>query len=504
MGLVRNQSIKNSVSFYIGMLIGAINTIFVYPYTFIDSPEHLGLLQIILAYSIVISAFTTLGAPKMFLRFFPAIKNKGQLYFLSFLTPFIGFLFSLIVYIFFKEKILAAINASQLLEDNFFYVILLIFFIGFYEILTSISRSFLNAATPVFINEVFLKLYSLSVLFLHWIGYIDFTVFLKIYVSGYILKFLILFLIQYSKQRISFSISFSSLNLREMFRYSFYVLIGSTAVMLVARVDMMILGSLLKGDYGLKQVAFYSIAFYIGNSIMVPAKSIIAISVPLIADAWEKNNLSKIQSIYYKSAINQLIVGSVFFLCIWINIDDIFNMLPKEYKAGKWVVFFIGIAQLFNISTGVNGAIITNSKYYRFDLYTSILLLVITVATNLFLIPENNPFSKFGVQGIIGASIATASSIFLFNIVRLFLIKIKMNMHPFSLKTIYAIFGFLLIYIFLDISFSLIPVFHLPFINIVFKSSIVLLISAIFVLYCNLSDDINKFVIDLRKRYFNL
>ena len=252
-----------------------------------------------------------------------------------------------------------------------------------------------------------------------------------------------------------------------MFRYSFYVLIGSTAVMLVARVDMMILGSLLKGDYGLKQVAFYSIAFYIGNSIMVPAKSIIAISVPLIADAWEKNNLSKIQSIYYKSAINQLIIGSVFFLCIWINIDDIFNMLPKEYKAGKWVVFFIGIAQLFNISTGVNGAIITNSKYYRFDLYTSILLLVITVATNLFLIPENNPFSKFGVQGIIGASIATASSIFLFNIVRLFLIKIKMNMHPFSLKTIYAIFGFLLIYIFLDISFSLIP-FSIYLLSILF------------------------------------
>ena len=79
MGLVRNQSIKNSVSFYIGMLIGAINTIFVYPYTFIDSPEHLGLLQIILAYSIVISAFTTLGAPKMFLRFFPAIKKIGNI-----------------------------------------------------------------------------------------------------------------------------------------------------------------------------------------------------------------------------------------------------------------------------------------------------------------------------------------------------------------------------------------------------------------------------------------
>ena len=85
MGLVRNQSIKNSVSFYIGMLIGAINTIFVYPYTFIDSPEHLGLLQIILAYSIVISAFTTLGAPKMFLRFFLQLKIRESYIFFHFL-----------------------------------------------------------------------------------------------------------------------------------------------------------------------------------------------------------------------------------------------------------------------------------------------------------------------------------------------------------------------------------------------------------------------------------
>ena len=47
MGIVRNQSIKNSISFYIGMAIGAINTVIIYPNVFKDNPEHFGLIQIV-------------------------------------------------------------------------------------------------------------------------------------------------------------------------------------------------------------------------------------------------------------------------------------------------------------------------------------------------------------------------------------------------------------------------------------------------------------------------
>ena len=129
---------------------------------------------------------------KTFVKFFPAIKEKGQLYFLSFITPLIGFVFGALSYLLFKQQILELLNASDLLKDNFFYIILLVFFIGFYDVLTAISRSFLSAATPIFINEVFLKLYSMSVLLLHWFGYVDFATFLKIYLFGYFLKFAIL------------------------------------------------------------------------------------------------------------------------------------------------------------------------------------------------------------------------------------------------------------------------------------------------------------------------
>ena len=124
MGIVRHQSIKNSISFYIGMAIGAINTVIIYPNVFNDRPEHFGLIQILVAYAIVVSTFTTLGIPKTFVRFFPVIKEKGQLYFLSLIIPLLGFILSLLVYFLFKEQIFELINASPLLRDNFFYIIL--------------------------------------------------------------------------------------------------------------------------------------------------------------------------------------------------------------------------------------------------------------------------------------------------------------------------------------------------------------------------------------------
>ena len=329
MGIVREQSVKNSISFYIGMVVGAINTVIIYPNVFKDNPEYFGLIQILLAYAIVISTFTTFGIPKIFLRFFPAIKDKGQLYFLSLITPIIGFLLATLIYVLFKEEIFYFLNATVLLKNNFFYIIFLVFFIGFYEVLTSISRSFLHSAIPVFLNEVFLKIYSMSTLLLHWFGFLDFSTFLKIYFLGYFLKFAIIFIIQFFNNQFSLSFTLKDLQLKRMLSYGLYVLIGGAAMIIVTRLDLMMIGSLLD----LQQVAFYTVAFFIGNAIMVPGKSIVAISTPLIAKAWENQDFSEIQNLYSKSSINQLIIGGIFFLCVWLNIDAVFDLLPEKFRA---------------------------------------------------------------------------------------------------------------------------------------------------------------------------
>ena len=318
MGLVRSQSLKNSLSFYIGMAIGAINTVIIYPNVFKDYPEHFGLIQILVAYAVIISAFSSLGIPKTFIRFFPAIKEKGQLYLLSFLTPLFGFLLFTIFYMLFKNDIMEFLKANELLKDNFYYVIILVFFISFYDVFTSISRSFLQATTPIFINEVFLKLYSLVVLLLHWFLYVDFTAFLQLYILGYVLKFIILFLIQVFNRQLMISFSLKNINFNKIISFGLYVLFSGASIILVTRLDMIMIGSLLD----LEQVAFYSVAFFIGNAIKVPGKSIASISIPLLAKAWENKDIKGIHMLYKKSSITQLIIAGFLFLCIWLNIDE--------------------------------------------------------------------------------------------------------------------------------------------------------------------------------------
>ena len=483
MGIVRNQSIKNSISFYIGMTIGAVNTVIIYPNVFKDFPEHFGLIQILVAWAIIVSTVTTLGIPKTFIRFFPEVKEKGQLYFLSLIIPLIGFILSVISYYLYNDEILEFLNASELLRENFFYIILLVFFIGFYDVLTSISRSFLSASTPIFINEVFLKVYSMCILLLHWYDILDFPTFLKIYLLGYFLKFLILFLIQWRNDRFSLNFSFNHLKLKEIFSFGVYVLVGGASVMIVTRIDMIMIQNLMD----LEHVAFYTVAFFIGNAIKVPGKSVASISIPLVAQAWKKQDLKKIQVLYTKSSVNQLIIGGFLFMCIWINIDEVFSLLPSKFQGGKWVVFYIGLAQLFSMVNGINGGIIVNSKYYRYDLYTNVILVILTIITNILLIP------KYGIDG---AAMATAISVFLFNLIRLVLIKVKMDMHPFSFRT------FKTIIILLSMIFALdfLPNTDYAFIDIIWKSFVIVLLFVPAVLYFDLSEDISDLIRDLRKK----
>ena len=484
MGVIRKQSIRNSIIFYIGMSIGAINTVLIYPNVFNDQPEHWGLIQLLVAYGLVLSTFTSFGIPKVLLKFFPTYRDKSKLLTYSMLIPTIGLFFVSLIYIFFKNEIFILLKMDPLLQKNFIYVFLLIFCISFYEIFSALSRSYLDAITPVVLNEFFLKTFTLVILLLHGFKFIEFSTFLILYVSGYLIKLFILFLINIKNKRISISTSLSDLNYRELFKFGLYVFAGGLSIMIVTRLDMLMIGYLLD----LEQVAFYTLAFYIGNAIAIPGRSVISISVPLISKAWENQDINEIDKIYSKSAINQLIVSGLLFLVVWLSIDEVLSLLPEKFSYGKWVVFYIGLAQLVNMSCGVNGAIIVNSKYFKYDLYTNLILLIITVILNFILIP---------IFGINGAAMATAFSIVFFNLIRLIIIYNKLQIQPFTKKTLITVFILLLVYL---ICFKLI--LGNVFLSIGLKT---ILSASIFIFICiraNLSDDINNLVNDLLLKYF--
>ena len=479
MGIVINQSIKNSLSFYFGMFLGAISTVFVYPNVFNDQPDHWGLIQLIVAYSFIISTFSNFGVPKTFIRFFPIIENKSKFYFFSFLLITIGYLLFLILALFFEDWFFKFISASPLLIDKFYLIYFMVLIISVYELFVSISRSNLNSTLPTFLNEAFLKSYSLIVLILHGLKILNFDQFLFFYVGGYLMKLIIIFISQYNTKSINLIFSLRGIKITELIQFGLFVIVGGASAMLVSRLDMVMIGKFM----GLKHVAFYSVAFYVGNAIRVPGRAVVAISAPIVSKAWKNNDLKLIKDIYYKSSINQLIIGGIFFVCVWLSVDDIFSLLPEKFSGGRLVVFFIGLSQLFNVAMGVNGAIILNSKYYRFDLYANLFLLAVTFLSNCLFIPDSSPLKELGIVGINGAAFATALSIFLFNFIKFVFIYVKVKLHPFDIKTLYSILLLLFVYYVVD---SLSLDFN-PYLNILLNSSISLIIFVPILLYTKLS-----------------
>ena len=479
MGIVINQSIKNSLSFYFGMFLGAISTVFVYPNVFNDQPDHWGLIQLIVAYSFIISTFSNFGVPKTFIRFFPIIENKSKFYFFSFLLITIGYLLFLILALFFEDWFFNFISASPLLIDKFYLIYFMVLIISVYELFVSISRSNLNSTLPTFLNEAFLKSYSLIVLILHGLKILNFDQFLFFYVGGYLMKLIIIFISQFNTKSINLIFSLRGIKITELIQFGLFVIVGGASAMLVSRLDMVMIGKFM----GLKHVAFYSVAFYVGNAIRVPGRAVVAISAPIVSKAWKNNDLKLIKDIYYKSSINQLIIGGIFFVCVWLSVDDIFSLLPEKFSGGRLVVFFIGLSQLFNVAMGVNGAIILNSKYYRFDLYANLFLLAVTFLSNYLFIPDSSPLKELGIVGINGAAFATALSIFLFNFIKFVFIYVKVKLHPFDIKTLYSILLLLFVYYVVDsLSLDL-----NPYLNILLNSSISLIIFVPILLYTKLS-----------------
>mgnify|MGYP002039463709 CR=1 FL=1 len=490
MGVVINQSLKSTFSYYFGMLIGAVNTIILYPLIFSENPQYLGLIQILIAYSIILSTFTNLSLPSIIIRYFPIVKQKGQLFFFSGIISLIGFIIFCLVFYFFLYDFIGDIGDANLLLDYSYYIIPLVFFISFSDVLNAISRSYLDSSTPIFLNEVFLKIYSLITLLAYWNDYVDFNLFLKLYFAGYLLKFTILLFVQLYNNRLHFKFNISDLEIRKMLKFGSFVILGSTSALLISKLDMLMLGSYI----GLENVAYYTIAFYIGNAIMIPARSINSIATPLVADAWKNNNTELIKNIYYKSSLNQLILGGFFFLCIWLNIDDIMSILHNispKFSGGRYVVLFIALARIVHLISGVNSAIIINSRFYKFDLLSNIPFLIFIIITNHILIPSDFEIMGISISGINGAAFATFISTFLFISIKIIFVFFKFKIHPFSINTLKTIILLLFVYL----TLSDFDMYFNSYFNIILKSSIGLLIFISLVYVMKISEDINNLIL---------
>ncbi len=438
MGIVIRQSLKGTVVTYLGVLIGFVNTLWLYPK--ILSPDEIGLFRTLIDGSYLLVVLAQLGGTNICVRYFPFFRNKDQHHggFLFFILSIslLGFFLIVLTLGIFEDNILAQFNRrSPLLMDFKLFVIPLLLVTLFQTTFEAYSQSLLRIVYPKFLKEVIVRLlFSLAVILVHYqaldlYGFITATV--LIYTTSLFLLVIYVGHLGHLYLRPNFQV-FKSEKFKDIATFGFYMLLGTGGGMIVNKIDTIMLSSLA----GLASTGIYSIAFFIGVFIELPRRSLAGITNPLIAEAWKNDNLPEIQRIYTKSSENLLLVGLFLFIGVWLNIDALFTLIPNSeiYRQGKFVVLLIGIAKIVNLSLGNNAEIITNSPYYRWNIFLMPALAVLTVASNFLLIP---------VYGINGAALATLISFIIYCAFRLLVAWWKLGIQPFSFNTLKSlvIFG---------------------------------------------------------------
>jgi len=459
MGIVLNQSLKNTIITYIGFAIGGISTIFLFPS--ILGKTYYGLSNYILSCANVIMPLFAIGMQNTLVKFYSQCKTeKEQNQFLSFsvLFPLVLTIPLLLLGLFFYDEISLFVTKKNPIVKEFIY---LIPFIGlcmaYFEIFYAWLRVHMHSVFGNFIKEVVLRLLSSLLMIGVYYKMISVEGFVYATAFVYFLALLITMFYAFHIQKPVFQFSIPD-NAKEILVYTFYIILSGSVANLLLDGDKMILNQYMK----IENIAYYSVATYIALVISVPSRAMHQIVYPITAKLMHENKHDDMNILYKKTSINLQVVGGFVMLGIFVNINQLYELVPDEYKGGIPVVFMIGLSKYFDLILGNNNAIIFNTKYYRAVLFLGVLLVVLTVVLNMIFIP---------IYGIIGSAFATLLSITLYSLAKLLFVVKRLDLYPFTKQTIHSLV--LTLVLFLVFYFWEFPFY--PIISIILKSILVII-----------------------------
>ena len=434
----------------------------------------------------------SLGLPTAIVKYFPFLSKKTKKpkgLFLNFCIPiFLAFLAFSVVYLLIENAVLNLYDESTLMSTYYYYILPLILFSALFSILKSFISAQLDTVFASFLQEVLLRLVVIADLVLFYFNFISFNEFVTIFILNYGLQLLILAVYGFQKNYLEFSFSTDVVTkpiFSKISTFSMYSFLSGLTMMIVGNIDMIMLSALK----GLAETGIYAIAFYVGSVISIPRKAVSKISLPLIAQSFEKREHLKISKVYKQTSLNQFLFGFLLFIGVWANIDNLYSILPKEYADGSIVILIIGAANLIDMVTGANSEIIVSSPFYRFGLYFSFFLVGLAILLNLIFIP---------IYGITGAALATAGSLFIYNFSKLIYVWKKLSIQPFS----WEILGILIIGIFVLLLSFMVPALDNVYIDITIRSFLMATLYSALILVLNLSEEFKEAIQGLIAKVF--
>jgi O-antigen/teichoic acid export membrane protein len=475
MGIVLKQSFKNTITIYIAFAIGGVNALFLYTSFLTDA--YYGLVTFLLSTANLLMPLTAFGVQYTILKFFSSYKTQQEKdVFLSsiILLPLLVALPIAVVGNIFYQEISSYLALKNPVVKSYTFVIYLVAVAtAYFEIFYAWAKVQLQSVYGNILKEMFSRVASMVLLFavyFQWIAPEEFVYYLT---GAYFIRVVLMasYALKLYCPRFTWALP---KNYQEIFKYSLFILLAGAAGTILLDIDKF----MIPQKEAIAMTAYYAVAVYIGSVVETPGRAMSQILQPLVAKALNEKNLEAVKSLYRKSSINLFLIAGFVFLLINVNIKELYLLLPAKYSGGMSVVLLISLAKLYHMFLGANGAIISNSKYYKVLLPYGLAMAVTVFLLNDYLID---------LLSIEGAALSTFLVVLVFNTIKLVFVKHKFGFFPFGKKT--AILFVMLVLFFFGFKFWDFD-FH-PLWNIFLKSALLTVCYFGIVYKLKISEDVN-------------
>ncbi|MCX8131255.1 MAG: oligosaccharide flippase family protein [Clostridia bacterium] len=442
--LIFKEGILNLIALFTAMCLNFLG-ILVITKTF--SVEDVGLFNAIINATAILSTITVIGINNIFIRVIPGInrdkESEASDLFIYQITKniLVSAICILLIYAF-KPFFVNILIKNQLIGTYFYVIPLYIVNTGLQQILGSYLRAWYKTSAQSFIVNTLLKSgnFFLILICLRFrltvINYIHYYLYLLIAIN--LVLFYVIAKNRYIKPIKIRNVLKKYLNRNKFIEQDVYGLIMSVsaiASVLAAYADRILVNWFTDNS----QLAVYNTAVLIGGTIAIFGNSLAMIGHPLMGKYIGDNNITELDNVYKFTQKWSLIATLPVAVVIVIYSKALLSLLGTArggegsvYASGAVVLSIVVIGQLINVGTGMCGGIISFSKHYKMDLYTQIILAVLSITLNAALIPA---------YGMAGAAVASSSSLAIYNIVKVIYVKIKFGILPFDTGIIKVLAG---------------------------------------------------------------
>lgn len=434
---IRRQSIISSVLVYIGFAVGFLNT---YLYAKGFSAAQYGLIGFFEAFGNILFSFSNVGIIYYLYKFYPYYNDnlppqKNDMMTLALATSITAFIFVMICGFVFKNFVIRKYAAHSPEVVHYYYWLFPYGFgLSIYSILEAYAWQLRQSVFTNFLKAILLRLFATILIVLLFMRVIkDFDLFIKVYAFTYlgIVAALLAYLISTRKLHFTCNISRVTKKFRKkIVSVAIYIWAGGLVYSIAQVFDTLVIGAVV--TEGMKHAGIYTLAQNMASLIIAPQRAIVAATIPPLAQAWKDKDFGRINRIYERSSINQLLFAVALFALIWLNFTDgvLTFHLKQDYLDARIVFLYIGLTKLVDMGTGVNSQIIGTSIYWKFEFISGIILLALTLPLNYILTKELQE---------IGPAIANLFAITVYNAIRYFFLLKKFKLQPFNSKTVYAL-----------------------------------------------------------------